>query len=74
VPEVRAIRARNYSPKNAAFTWTSNGLRIPLIGYSRQGWWKKQFVYHRNIRSRIASLGRITPELSAIRKLEWIPR
>src|SRR6266446_8468101 len=66
--------ARNYSPKNAAFTLTSNGLRVPLIGYSRWSWWKIQFVYRRNIRSHIAPLGWITPESSANPKLEWIPR
>jgi len=37
VPAVRAIRAGNYIPKNAPFTLTSNGLRVPLIGYSRRG-------------------------------------
>src|SRR5882724_10123043 len=39
VPEVRAIRARNYSPKNVAFTLEFNCLRITLIAYSRRGWY-----------------------------------
>src|SRR6266850_7113400 len=42
VPEVRAIRARNYSPKNAAFALEFNGLRVSLIEYFRLRWEKKQ--------------------------------
>ncbi len=62
VPEVRPIRARNYSPKNAAFPLEFNGLRITLIAYSQRRWRKKQFVYRTDMRSHIAPLGWITLE------------
>jgi hypothetical protein len=69
VPKVRHIRARNYSRKSAAFTLTSNGLRVALIRHFRWGWYKKQFVYRKSHTSNIAPLGWITPEWSATRKL-----